>query len=90
MGLLISFLYLLLYIAIICFVAYLLLFVVRDWFGVAVDGNVLKFAKIIFGLIILIAIVVWLAGALGQVSFRLSDALELPTSWASAGTARYL
>ena len=60
MGLLVSLLYLLLYIAIICFAAYIILWVVRDWFGVAIDGNVMKFAKIIVALIILIAIVVWL------------------------------
>jgi hypothetical protein len=90
MGLLVSFLYLLLYIAIICLIAYLILYVVRDWFQISLDGNVLKFAKIVVALIILIAIVVWLSGALGQVSFRLSDALELPTTWAATSTARYL
>jgi hypothetical protein len=69
MGLLISFLYLLLYIAIICAIAYTILWVVRDWFGVAIDPKVLMFCKIIVALIILIAIVVWLASALGHVSF---------------------
>jgi hypothetical protein len=65
MAILISFLNLLLYIAIILFVAYVILWVVRDWFNIAIDGNVLKFAKIIVGLICLIAIVIWLAGVLG-------------------------
>jgi lysylphosphatidylglycerol synthetase-like protein (DUF2156 family) len=64
MGILISFLNLLLYIAIILFVAYVVLWVVRDWFGVSIDANVLKFAQIIVGLICLIAVVVWLAGVL--------------------------
>jgi hypothetical protein len=65
MAILVSFLNLLLYLAIILFVAYVILWVVRDWFSIAIDGNVLKFAKIIVGLICLIAIVVWLAGVLG-------------------------
>ena len=90
MGLLISFLYLLLYIAIICCIAYALLWVVRDWFGVTIDGNVMKFLKIIVALVILIAIVVWLSGALGQVSFRLSEAIGISSSWASTGSAVHL
>ena len=65
MAVLISFLNLLLYIAIILLVAYLILWVVQGWFGIAIDANVLKFAKIVVGLICLIAIVVWLAGVLG-------------------------
>ena len=69
MSILISFLYLLLYIAIICVIAYTILWVVRDWFGVAIDPMVFKFCKIIVALIILIAIVVWMASALGHVSF---------------------
>jgi hypothetical protein len=69
MAILISFLNLLLYIAIILFVAYVILWVVRDWFNIAIEGNVLKFAKIIVGLICLIAIVVWLASVLGGASF---------------------
>jgi hypothetical protein len=69
MAILISFLNLLLYLAIILFIAYVILWVVRDWFGIAIDGNVLKFAKIIVGLICLIAIVIWLASVLGGASF---------------------
>ena len=65
---------LLLYIAIILFIAYVILWVVRDWFAIVLDGNVLKFAKIIVGLICLIAIVVWLAGVLG-------GGTGLPTFW---------
>jgi len=65
MAILISFLNLLLYIAIILLVAYIILWVVQGWFGIAIDANVLKFAKIVVGLICLIAIVVWLAGVLG-------------------------
>jgi hypothetical protein len=65
MSILISFLYLLLYVAIILCIAYIILWVVRDWFGVAIDGNVLKFAKIVVALICLIALVVWISGAIG-------------------------
>jgi hypothetical protein len=69
MAILVSFLNLLLYLAIILFIAYVILWVVRDWFNIAIDGNVLKFAKIIVGLICLIAIVVWLASVLGGATF---------------------
>ena len=65
MNILISLLNLLLYIAIIIFIAYVILWVVRDWFSIAIDGNVLKFGKIIVALICLIAIVIWLTGVLG-------------------------
>jgi hypothetical protein len=74
MSILISFLSLLLYIAIILFIAYVILWVIRDWFGVTLDGNVLKFGQIIVALICLIAIVVWIAGVLG-------GGPGLPTFW---------
>lgn len=74
MNILLSFLNLLLYIAIVILVAYLILWVVRDWFQVTIDANVLKFAKIVVGLICLIAIVVWLSGVLG-------GGPGLPTFW---------
>jgi hypothetical protein len=65
MALLISFLYLMLYIAIICLIAYVILWVITGFFGWAIDANVLKFAKIVVALIILIAVVVWLSGIVG-------------------------
>jgi hypothetical protein len=65
MGILISFLNLCLYIAIICFVAYVILWVIRGFFGWQIDANVYKFGQIIVALIILIAIVAWLSGVLG-------------------------
>ena len=74
MNLLLSFLNLLLYIAIILLIAYIILWVVRDWFGVAIDANVMKFAKIVVALLCLIAVVVWLAGVLG-------GGPALPTFW---------
>jgi len=74
MNILISFLSLLLYIAIILFIAYVLLWVIRDWFGWTLDANVFKFGQIIVGLICLIAIVGWIAGVLG-------GGPGLPTFW---------
>jgi lysylphosphatidylglycerol synthetase-like protein (DUF2156 family) len=65
MNILLSFLNLLLYIAIILFAAYVILWIVRDWFQVTIDGNVLKFGQIIVALICLIAVVIWLSGVLG-------------------------
>lgn len=71
MGLLVSFLYLLLHVAIILLIAYLLLWVLRDWLGFTLDPMVMKFAQAIVALLILIAIVVWLAGAMGYPGYRL-------------------
>jgi hypothetical protein len=65
MGVLISFLNLLLYIAIIIFVAFVILWVLRDFMGWTIDANVYKWGKIIVGLLCLIAFFVWLAGVLG-------------------------
>lgn len=66
MGILISFLNLMLYIAIICFVAYVILWVITGFFGWTIDANVMKFGQIIVALLCLIAIVVWLAGLMGS------------------------
>ena len=74
MNILLSLLNLLLYIAIILFAAYVILWIVRDWFHIAIDGNVLKFGQIIVGLICLIAVVVWLSSVLG-------GGPGLPTFW---------
>ena len=65
MAILISFLNLMLYIAIIILIAYVILWVIQGFMGWAIDANVLKFGKIIVGLLCLIAVVVWLAGVLG-------------------------
>jgi hypothetical protein len=65
MGILISFLNLLLYIAIICFVAYALVWLFTWFTKTAIDANVYKWGQIIVGLLCLIAIVVWIAGVLG-------------------------
>jgi hypothetical protein len=66
MSILISFLSLCLYLAVICLVAYVILWVITGLFGWAVDANVLKFGKIIVALLCLIAIVTWLAGVIGM------------------------
>jgi hypothetical protein len=65
MGILISFLNLLLYLAIIIFVAYVIVWLIRGFMGWAIDPNVYKFGQIIVGLLCIIAIVVWLSGVLG-------------------------
>jgi hypothetical protein len=65
MAILISFLNLMLYIAIIIFVAFVILWVLTSFMGIAIDANVLKWGKVIVGLLCLIAVVVWLAGVIG-------------------------
>ena len=65
MGILISFLNLLLYIAIIIFIAYAIVWVIQGFMGWTIDANVYKFGQIIVGLLCLIAVVVWLTGVLG-------------------------
>jgi uncharacterized membrane protein (DUF485 family) len=65
MSIPISFLNLLLYLAIIILVAYAIKWVITGFLGWPIDGNVLKWAQIVVGLLCIIAIVVWLAGVLG-------------------------
>ncbi len=65
MSILISFLNLMLYIAIICFVAYIIVWVIRGFFGWQIDPNVYKFGQIIVALLCLIAVALWLGGVLG-------------------------
>lgn len=65
MSILVSFLSLLLYLAIILLIAYVILWVIQGFMGWTIDANVLKFGKIVVALLCLIAIVVWLAGVLG-------------------------
>jgi hypothetical protein len=65
MNILVSFLELMLYIAIIIFVAYVIVWVIRGFFGWQIDPNVYKFGQIIVALLCLIAIVLWLAGVVG-------------------------
>ena len=65
MGILLSFLNLLLYLAIIIFVAYAIVWVIQGFMGWAIDPMIFKWGQIIVGLLCLIAIVAWLAGVLG-------------------------
>jgi len=65
MSILISFLNLLLYIAIIILIAFGIRWLLTSFMGVTIDANVDKWARIVVGLLCVIAIVVWLAGVLG-------------------------
>jgi hypothetical protein len=65
MSLLISFLYLLLHVAVIIFVAFVVVWLLKLLFDVTLDAEVYKWGKIIVGLLILIVIVVWIVGVLG-------------------------
>jgi hypothetical protein len=65
MGILISFLYLLLYIAIIILIAFAIRWLVVTFLGWAIDPNVDKWGRIVVGLLCIIAIVVWLSGVIG-------------------------
>jgi hypothetical protein len=70
MSLLISFLYLLLHIAIILLIAACIVWVLK-WVGVGIDPMVYKIGQAIVALLIIIAVVVWLSGALGWSAYRL-------------------
>ena len=70
MSLLISFLYLLLHIAIIVLIAALIVWVLR-WAGIPIDPMVYKVGQIIVALLCIIAVVVWLSGVLGWTGYRL-------------------
>jgi hypothetical protein len=65
MSLLISFLDLLLYIAIIILIAFGLRWLITSFLGWQIDADVYKWAQIVVGLLIIIAIVVWLASVMG-------------------------
>jgi hypothetical protein len=76
MALLISFLNLLLYIAVIILIAYAIKWLITGFLGWGIDANVYKWAQIVVGLICIIAIVVWIAGVIG-------GGPGLPTFWHS-------
>lgn len=65
MNILISFLELLLYLAIILLIAYAIRWVITGFMGWSIDAMVYKWAQVVVGLICLIAIVVWIAGVVG-------------------------
>lgn len=65
MSILISFLNLLLYIAIIILIAFGIRWLLVSFMGVTIDASVEKWARIVVGLLCVIAIVVWVAGIIG-------------------------
>jgi hypothetical protein len=65
MAILISFLNLLLYLAIIILIAYAVRWLITGFLGWPIDPMIYKWAQIIVGLLCIIAIVVWVAGVIG-------------------------
>jgi hypothetical protein len=65
MAILISFAYLLLYIAIVIFIAFCIVWLITKFMGWPIDPDVYKWGKIIVGLLCIIAVLVWLSGLLG-------------------------
>jgi hypothetical protein len=65
MSILISFLNLLLYLAVIILIAYAIRWLITGFLGWPIDPMVYKWAQIIVGLLCIIAIVVWVAGVVG-------------------------
>jgi len=63
-NILVSFLYLLLHIAVIILIAAIILWVLK-WLGIGIDPLVYKCGQAIVALLILIAVVVWVSGLLG-------------------------
>lgn len=63
-AILLGFLNVALYCAIIVLVAFVILWVL-GWMGIAISGEVLKWGKIVIGLICLIVICTWLLSVLG-------------------------
>lgn len=67
-GLLLGFLNVVLYCAVIILIAFIVVWLLR-FVGIALDGNVLKWGKIVIGLLCLIVIVSWLLSLTGGVAF---------------------
>jgi uncharacterized membrane protein (DUF485 family) len=65
MAILISFLNLLLYIAIVILIAFGIRWLITYVLGWSIDANIEKWGRIIVILICVIAIVIWLSGVLG-------------------------
>lgn len=65
MAILISFLYLLLYIAIVIFIAFCVVWLIQAFMGWTIPPDIYKWGKVIVGLICIIAVVVWLSGLFG-------------------------
>jgi hypothetical protein len=65
----VSFLYLCLHIAIIIFVAYCIVWLLK-WMGITIDPNVYKVGQVIVALLIIIAVVLWLLGIAPSFGYR--------------------
>jgi hypothetical protein len=65
MAILLSFLNLLLYLAIIILIAYAIKWVITGFLGWPIDSMVYKWAQIVVGLLCIIAIIAWVVGVLG-------------------------
>jgi hypothetical protein len=74
MGLLVSFLNLLLYLAIIILIAFGIRWLITGFLGWNIEPNVYKWAQIVVGLICIIAVVAWISGVVGY-------SYGLPTFW---------
>ena len=66
-----SFLELLLYLAVVIFIAFVIVWLIWSFLGWPIDPMVYKWGQVIVGLICLIAIFVWLGGVLGVGGFGL-------------------
>lgn len=67
-AILLGFLNVCLYCAIIILVAFVIYWVITSLMGIALDGNVYKWGKIVVALLCLIIVVSWLLGLLSGVS----------------------
>jgi hypothetical protein len=65
-NILVSFLYMLLNVAVVVFIAVLIWWVITGLFKIALDANVYKWGKIVVVLICLIIVVTWLLSLLGM------------------------
>lgn len=79
MNILISFLELCLYLAVVLLVAYAIKWLITSFLGWSIDAMVYKWAQIVVGLICIIAIVIWIAGVMG-------GGIGLPHFWGPAVT----
>jgi hypothetical protein len=66
MSILISFAYLLLYIACVILVAFGLRWLIEGFMGWKIDADVEKWARVVVGLLCIIAVLIWLAGIFGM------------------------
>ncbi len=64
-GIIIGFFEMALYCAIIIFIAYLFVWGLQFFLGIAIDGNVFYWGKMIIGLLCFIAFLSWLFSVLG-------------------------